>query len=539
MSLNLFGAAKGIGHIQLEDGLRKKGPTINSDRLVLDNLDTGGKDDSADFEYAGEPIDLETEQNTNLGVGIAFTDFYKFGSVYSILLNGTTENGADAGDVLVLESPAGGNLITEEDNIISLPMTDFSRPDLMVMEAVSKHSEYGRILLNGSAINNGAPLLQTDEGSQLLLDGTDHSGFDAGSTLLIETDNERNKSHDDKNDVTILMETHHVEGGFFLREYGGYVSDNAPTEGDMILIDRSDSDGSNAGDKFIQEDTPDVRITQDSGAFILDSVPGEIILEDGTLLDLIVMNGTDSSSTDAGDVIVAEGSTLVYIIQETSGDDPGTIALNGIDSSSTDADENILLEPEKIAGNNILLEKGSIFSLEDKLLLDSQAIECEDGSNDANPPISDVFGTAMFPDFTRPSEIKRRSSGHIALQDEQEPFNFVFDRTAADGTNAGSNLLLNGTTSASLNAGGKIKVDRHQGRDTYPTQPGGIFVFDRTDASGSNAGGNVDLEIGTYSSMLGTASPFFDPGDEAFTFDNTTLTTWDETTQTFDTLSSD
>ena len=66
--------------------------------------------------------------------------------------------------------------------------------------------------------------------------------------------------------------------------------------------------------------------------------------------------------------------------------------------------------------------------------------------------------------------------------------------------------------------------------------PGGFMIFNGTDGSSTNAGSSVQLENGTYSSLLGTALAYLPRGQEAESFDNSLRTTFDSTGQTYDVL---
>jgi hypothetical protein len=199
----------------------------------------GEKGDVNDIKYSGEPMQLEESAALNLGASVKFKDFYRFSNSF-ITLSGTDGSSTNAGDNIELETNWGGRIL-EEDETLSFPMNDFLRPDIMVMEgAFDRHSEYGKVVLDGSASDSSTGAL--DDGSFIILDGIDAMQSDAGENLIIEEHNDKNKSNDDGNDIGILMETHHVEGGAFLREYGG----GAVSEGDTIILDGTDSSSTDA-----------------------------------------------------------------------------------------------------------------------------------------------------------------------------------------------------------------------------------------------------------------------------------------------------
>ena len=407
-----------------------------------------------------------------------------------------------------------------EEVIIGLPMTDFLRPDLMVMETIqSKHSGYGRLLLDGSASDNSTGAL--DDGSNVLLDGIDAMQTDAGEQVLFETDNEENKSHDDRNDVSILMETHGEGGGFILREYGG----GDVTEGDNIVLNGTVSDSTDAADNIVQEDTESNRVTQASGAFALenDNV-SRVLLEDN--------GGCIANEDGTGDVILSE-------INEG-------------------------------AGHDITLEVGTDTGVGFRLVLEAQRIEIESGINDGEVPTASFGDNTVFPTLTSPTEISIRPLGHIALQDEGSKTNqtqegdtgddlllegtdtrgaIALNGTNASSANENSVLLLNGTDSTSHNAGGEVlhedaehvdKGDNLLMDDQILEQHHqGHLVLNATDGSATDAGDSIFWENGTYSSLLGTYPAFLAKGADAETFDNVSRTTFDSTSQTFDVVEGD
>ena len=73
-------------------------------------------------------------------------------------------------------------------------------------------------------------------------------------------------------------------------------------------------------------------------------------------MDTIILNGTDGSSTDAGEALVYDNSAIIFTlllngtdnVQSNAGSD---IILNGTDSSSTDAGDKLLPEDETTAGD--------------------------------------------------------------------------------------------------------------------------------------------------------------------------------------------
>ena len=537
MGLNAFGDSVGLGNIQLEDGLRKRGPTINIDRLILDGNAPNRDDVITDV---GEPMGLEDGTAVNWGSSLTFDDFDRFkrdnfvtdGTDAHIVLNGTDSSASNADDVVILDGTDGsstdagdrvlsdtaseifssnlvaedmiGGILKTEDLGMGVPLIDFIRPDNILMETSIFHTtDTDRFVLNGTDSSS------SHQGYFLVLDGTDSSSTDDGDNIISETYNPVNpRSYDNTTNVGIIME-------------GGMES-------------------------------------------------GALILENNTTLYLHLETGTAS----VGDRLI----------------------LNGTDSSSTNAGEDILMEfATAIPGEEILLEEGTDAGIGYKLILDSQRIEAETGSSEGTIPRENFFDNSVFPSYTRPTEVLTRPHGHLKLQDDRELFDIVLDGTdssgsdegsylalngtAGDGTDIGDDILLEGTDAAGTDRGDNIliemggfdSIDLRWDADTstfdsdtlgmvmilngtiadqtdvggkieserflYSSiQHDGFVVLNGTDGSSTNAGGYLDWENGTYASLIGTSAPFLPPGFQAETYDNTDRTTFDNTSQTYDVL---
>jgi len=436
-------------------------------------------------------MQMENNEHINLGSSVTFKNFYRF-THYWLLLEGTDSDGTNAGDNIELETNWGGRLISE-DETIAFPMNDFLRPDLMVMEGdYYKHSEWGRIALDGSASDGSTGTIDGTGYDYLVLDGIDAMQSDAGENLIIEEHNDKNKSKDDKNDIGILMESHHVEGGAFLREYGG----GAVSEGDKIVLDGTDSSSTDAEDNIVQEDTPDSRVSQNSGVFVLEN----------NWKIYLLLDGTDSSGTDNGTVIGLE-------------DDSGSLLNELFDGY----------------GTSMLLEEGSTSTKESKLLLDSQVIEIESGINDGEIPTANWGENSVFPSYTAPAEISTKPKGRVSLQDERAITEIVLDGTNGSSANAGENIVFDATDGDGTDENDKVMAEL--GAEVILDQSaGGQILMNGTDGSSTNAGGYIDFEDGTYISLLGSAPAFLPLGFDAESFDNTSRTSFDSTTQTYDVL---
>ena len=407
-----FSDAVGQGVIQLEDAQRKRGPTINVDRLVYDGA-TPFKDD--EILYINEGIELETATNVNIGAGIQISDYTKFVNL-DLLLDGTDGSSSNAGDNLLAEDIVGGKLKTEDINLASNPITDFVQPSTLLAETAD-----------------------LGFGNYILLDGSDNTHIrvlDSGSRLLDET-------------------------GAFIREEDG-VHDNNLEDNTIeigLLLEQSLDDG------FLSVESQTVYITLEVGV-----------------------------DDDQG-----------HLLEETDGDK--------------------LLGEKEPEGRHFLLEKGTGPAAGGKLLVDSVRLAIEDAVNEGTVPKDNWYDSSYFRDITIPTEIITRPYGFLKLQDDYDPFDITLDGTDGSSSNAGDHIILNGTDADGTDAG--LRVESERFLYAIIQEDGFILNEDET---------KFKHELGTYSSLLGSAPPFLPPGVQAETFDNTARTTFDTTLQTFDVL---
>ena len=470
MVLDSFADAAGVTNIQLEDALRKRGPTNNVDRLLIDGVDVGEKDDINDIKYGGDPMQMEVSAALNLGSSVTFKYFYRFTN-FLFLLSGTDGSSSNAGDNIELETNWGGRLISE-DETIAFPLNDFLRPDIMVMEGdYNRHSEFGRLTLDGTASDGSTGALDSTGYDFIVLDGIDAMQSSAGENLLIEEHNEHNKSFDDANDVAIRVEDY---------------------EGGSVLLNGTDSSSSNAGDEILEETDGD-KIKQEN--YGMES--GDFVLEqDGKIY--LLLDRSDSTGTDNGTVIGLE-------------DDSGSLLNELFDGF----------------GKDMLLETGSTTTQGSKLLLDSQFIEIESGINDGEIPTANLGENSVFPSYTVPTDISSRPVGRVSLQDERAITEIVLDGTDGSATDTGDNIIFDRTNSDNADLGDKLMAEI--GAEVILDQSaGGLLTQEDGDI--------IYFEDGTHSSLLGIAPAFLPLGFEAESFDNTSRTSFDNSSQTYDVL---
>ena len=241
-----------------------------------------------------------------------------------------------------------------------------------------------------------------------------------------------------------------ASAGFTFENIGNYSNANMVTEsgdaayitiegddGGNILMDGTDSDGTDAGDQIQQDNTGQV---------------------------FIVFDGLDSSSTGAGHRLIGESEiehdsfTLSDIMR------PSLLVLDshlddglGPTGGSTPTKQTAIIleesnesgffmqENETTAagahGDNILLESRTGFGVNDKLELESDRIIVENKINEGTIPFAN-FVSSTFEPITRSADILISEYGALDLEDE------------TDGS-----LLLNGTDSSSTDAGGRFRFE--------------------------------------------------------------------------------
>jgi len=211
------------------------------------------------------------------------------------------------------------------------------------------------------------------------------------------------------------------------------------TSSDKILLNATDSDGTNGGDNIVAEVSANVG-------------------------DTLVLNGLDSSSTAAGHRIVGESVvqydfyTLSDIIR------PSLLVLDshiddglGPTGGSTPVSQTAIILEESgesgffmqedgstasgAHGDNIILESKTGFGTSNKLELESDRIIVEDYLNNGTIPLQNYTNSTLQP-ITRPSDILISEYGALDLEDE------------TDGS-----LILNGTDNSSTNAGGRFRFE--------------------------------------------------------------------------------
>ena len=376
----------------------------------------------------------------------------------------------------------------------------------------------------------------------LLLDGDIASSgavIGAGDKLEMEdasiADVGSNITFDDlqfKTNDTFVLEQSATFNETIELEYATEITEGRNTEPNQLILDGTDNSSTNAGDRVLHENSTtsfgDNLIQEgDSTPLVTEDIlNGEITIEEIVRSSLISLEakGGLRDNDNSEHVLMEKSMEVGDILLESAFE----LLLNEDgDRFDLEDDSGKLIREigeDGGAGQKMIVEDATTPQLGGKIILDHQYIEMDDASDVTVPEIN--FRDTNFPRFTRPSTISQRSRGKIALQDEREV----------------TKIVLNGTNGSSANAGDNIISERDSDDFIYEEKSSvildqhnpGFVTLNGTDGSSTNAGSHLEFEIGTVGSLPGSFSIFVPPGDNlATTFDATSLT-FDSTQQTFD-----
>ena len=182
----------------------------------------------------------------------------------------------------------------------------------------------------------------------------------------------------------------------------------------------------------------------------------------------IILNGTDSSSSNAGDNVITEDGYKLLQEEDTE------IIINET--------ERILLEDSRPGTGRLLAESDRIAMPTDYIDNENDRILFDDDDNDTTLTF-DEFGSIPFNHILRPDE--------LTLNDDTDNIDVVSEPDSIVMENEGE-LLLDGTDSSSTDAGFKLLQNTLE--TTVTTQDEGFIVLNGTDASSTNAGSQIVME---------------------------------------------
>ena len=393
---------------------------------------------------------------------------------------------------------------------------------------------------NGIEMEDGTrTFVPTITQDRILLDGTLSGGgsvVEIGELLELEDGTVNNPDEDSgislddlqfkTNDIFVLEQSATFNETIEL-EYATEITEGRNTAPNQLILDGTDGSSTNAGDHVLHENSTtsfgDNLIQEgDSTPLVTEDIlNGEITIEEIVRASLISLEGEG----------IGDDSNDDHILTEDSMEEGDFLLESGFELLLNEDGDRFDLEDDsgKIIreigedgkfGNKFIVEDATTPQRNGKLILDHQNIEMDDASDVTIPKIN--FIETNFPRFTRPATISQSVRGIIALQDEREV----------------TKIILNGTNGSSANAGDNIITERDSDDLVYEEAASvildqhnpGFVQLNGTDGSSSNAGDYVEFEIGTKPPF---EYPLFTTGDLAARYDATTLT-YDSTQQTYD-----
>ena len=206
--------------------------------------------------------------------------------------------------------------------------------------------------------------------------------------------------------------------------WGGQDEEDGITMEDFgqIILDGSDSDGTDAGHFLAQETTKRNRFTlEQSGSVIV-----EEFSTNSNVARFDISNGNTINTNilveDAINPLTPTGIKLEY------DDEEGVIVLNGTDTASSDAGDGLSMEDSLRVRDGVVitLEENNVFASEGHIPLSNYTLNST---------------SIITKGHVRSAEISVRSTGEVALEDATDTtFGFLLEETSGD------NLDLEGAT---------------------------------------------------------------------------------------------
>ena len=482
---------------------------LGSDNIVLDGTDE-------DSSNAGDNIKINAGVGIDLEDGLATTsvDTFLFEAATVTSTKDITSGTGDGGGRIMAEtsfSNAGDAdrvLVSERTvKIENRPLPKFERNLLLYLAETPFGSEpcgialeagsgtlLDNILMDGEIPFTEDSFMELERDSQIdniILDGTDSNGTDAGDGLILETgfflkiedpslgrENETfNILFEDDGNVKLegspfafplgfhvsngsklLLDTADNDETITLSDIGsltfeqirtrdkvelqgltadeenwggGTDNDNVVMEDfGQILLDQTTDEGLDAGDYLIQETTRRSRFTLEAS--------GVLIFEDlSTLSNVAALTlETDTQSNLHGDIIFENSLQLVQSFGVQLEHDPDSIIVfDSTDAAGTGDGSRALLEDfyDIVGDNKVLLEEHNVFFTEGQIPIDNYRLNSTNVITKGN---------------VRSAEISVRDTGDITLEDATDDTHgyLVINSTSGSSTNAGENIDLEGAT---------------------------------------------------------------------------------------------
>ena len=368
--------------------------TNPSNNLVLDGTDSSSSDANGSIilngtdsssSNGGNVLVLEPDTVTNEGSSLSISDIVSLNTVgyiegvglesvgdnilldgtdsdatdagSSLLLDGTNEKSLDAGSSLILNGVGFRNFTEEPEGSIVFEQSAAS--DELVLE------DFIVFELNADEVRN--EVIISENGQNILLETTGRFRDTEVGRIAVESGSEDNAFLKNGSDVNILkLETETDANGYLIGEddtisavdrsinvvieSGLLENEKIMTEGSLIEFEGDTNVGTiperNFGNRNVVPFTREARVH-------VELVASRISLQDERDTNVfIAMDGTDSSSTDAGDNIILNGTSGVLDIGDN-------ILLDGTDAAQSDAGSAVILDASASGtdvGENLLLD---------------------------------------------------------------------------------------------------------------------------------------------------------------------------------------
>ena len=368
--------------------------TNPSNNLVLDGTDSSSSDANGSIilngtdsssSNGGNVLVLEPDTVTNEGSSLSISDIVSLNTVgyiegvglesvgdnilldgtdsdatdagSSLLLDGTNEKSLDAGSSLILNGVGFRNFTEEPEGSIVFEQSAAS--DELVLE------DFIVFELNADEVRN--EVIISENGQNILLETTGRFRDTEVGRIAVESGSEDNAFLKNGSDVNILkLETETDANGYLLGEddtisavdrsinvvieSGLLENEKIMTEGSLIEFEGDTNVGTiperNFGNRNVVPFTREARVHTELAA-------SRISLQDERDTNVfIAMDGTDSSSTEAGDNIILNGTSGVLDIGDN-------ILLDGTDAAQSDAGSAVILDASASGtdvGENLLLD---------------------------------------------------------------------------------------------------------------------------------------------------------------------------------------
>ncbi len=387
------------------------------------------------------PSSTQTRFVTEDSLSVATRD----GAGSNILLNGDIEFG-DQNEIKILldgtdasQTNAGDNLVTEasdtNSNRIVLDCSSFAA--VTVNGAVSKSN---RIIVDGVSGTIAIGMVVTvTSGATSITDGSGSNSISTNGTLRVvsvasQTDFRVSESITVANDVTLSLKT----------DEGDVLLNDIETAAGNIALNGTNSTSNNAGDNIVNEQPPDfssetVTITDSSGA-------------SGTIVSIDIAKGTTSIGTKT-ETVPSYGVSIESLIGESLNRIQDSVYYQQfsyeIEAASSSADYATELKKAVHPAGFNLFGKVSI-ATQVSVALPTAGSSLGGGYTSDTDTFSPILASTFNIVFQE--NIQRRMG---VLEYDVASFDDEL-LLESDETNIGGELLLDGTDSSSTNAGGKF-----------------------------------------------------------------------------------